>query len=54
MENKKHRVFDLTYMGDGRSWRWKELDRWKWVVIDVGVILHTPASRSENLFSRHF
>ena len=29
------------------------MDRWKWVVIDVGVILDTPASHSENVsFSR--
>ena len=30
------------------------MDRWKWVVIDVGVILDTPASHSENFFFRHF
>ena len=29
--------------------RWEDLDRWKWVVIDVGVILDTLASHSENL-----
>ena len=33
--------------------RWEDLDRWKWVVIDVGVILDTSATHSENLF-RHF
>ena len=27
---------------------WEDLDRWKWVVIDVGVILDTSASHSEN------
>ena len=26
------------------------MDRWKWVVIDVGVILDTSASHSENFF----
>ena len=30
--------------------RWEDLDRWKWVVIDVGVILDTSASHSENIF----
>ena len=30
--------------------RWEDLDRWKWVVIDVGVILDTSASHSENFF----
>ena len=30
------------------------MDRWKWVVIDVGVILDTSASHSENCFFRHF
>ena len=30
------------------------MDRWKWVVIDVGVVLDTPASHSENFFFRHF
>ena len=34
--------------------RWEDLDRWKWVVIDVGVILDASASNSENLFFRHF
>ncbi len=28
--------------------RWEDLDRWTCVVIDVGVILDTSASRSEN------
>ena len=28
--------------------RWEDLDRWKWVVIDVGVILDAFASHSEN------
>ena len=31
--------------------RWEDLDRWTWVVIDVGVILDTSASHSENYFS---
>ncbi len=26
------------------------MDRWKWVVIDVGVILYTSASHYENFF----
>ena len=30
------------------------MDRWKRVVIDVGVILHAFASHSENLFSDFF
>ena len=30
--------------------RWEDLDRWKWVVIDVGVISDTSASHSENFF----
>ena len=30
--------------------RWEDLDRWKWVVIDVGVFLDTPASHSESFF----
>ena len=34
-------------------WRWEDLDRWKWVVIDVGVILDTSAGHFENFF-RHF
>ena len=34
--------------------RWEDLDRWKWVVIDVGVILDTSASHSENFLFRHF
>ena len=33
---------------------WEDLDRWKWVVIDVGVILDTSASHSENCFSTCF
>ena len=31
--------------------RWEDLDRWKWVVIDVGTFLDTSASHSENLVS---
>ena len=34
--------------------RWEDLDRMKWVVIDVGVILDTSASRSEIFFSTFF
>ena len=34
--------------------RWEDLDRWKWVVIDVGVILDTSASHSENCVFRQF
>ena len=30
--------------------RWEDLDRWKWVLIDVGVILDTPASHSGTRF----
>ena len=30
--------------------RWEDLDKWKWVVIDVGVTLDTSATHSENLF----
>ena len=33
---------------------WEDLDRWKCVVIDVGVILDAFASHSENCFFRHF
>ena len=43
--NKKYRIFDFSLNG-----RWEGLDRWKWVVIDVGVILDTSASHSENFF----
>ena len=32
------------------SGRWEDLERWKWVVIDVGVILDAFASHSENFF----
>ena len=42
-------IFDFFLYG-----RWEDLDRWKWVVIDVGVILDTSASHSENFFFRHF
>ena len=31
--------------------RWEDLDRWKWVIIDVGVILDTSAGHFENFFS---
>ena len=31
--------------------RWEDLYRWKWVVSDVGVILDTSATHSENFFS---
>ena len=42
-------IFDFFLYG-----RWEDLDRWKWVVIDVGVILDAFASHSENCFFRHF
>ncbi len=47
--NKKYAIFDFFLYG-----RWEDLDRWKWVVIDVGVILDAFASHSENFFFRHF
>ena len=47
--NKKIQIFDFYLYG-----RWVDLDRWKWVVIDVGVILDAFASHSENFFFRHF
>ena len=43
--NKKYAIFDFFLYG-----RWEDLDRWKWVVIDVGVILDAFASHSENFF----
>ena len=43
--NKNMQFFDFFLYG-----RWEDLDRWKWVVIDVGVIPDTSASHSENLF----
>ena len=43
--NKKHGIFNFFLYG-----RWEDLDRWKWVVIDVGVFLDTPASHSEIFF----
>ena len=50
MKNNKHyAIFDFSLYG-----RWEDLDRWKWVVIDVGVILDAFASHSENFFFRHF
>ena len=33
--------------------RWEDLDRWKWLVIDVATFLDTSASHSEICF-RHF
>ena len=39
-------LFDFFLYG-----RWEDLDRWKWVVIDVGVILDTPTSHSEHFVS---
>ena len=47
--SKKYAIFDFSLYG-----RWEDLDRWKWVVIDVGVILDAFASHSENFFFRHF
>ena len=47
--NKKYAIFDFSLYG-----RWEDLDRWKWVVIDVGVILDAFASHSENFFSDIF
>ena len=47
--NKKPGIFDFFLYG-----RWEDLDRWKWVVIDVGVILDTLASHSENLLFSTF
>ena len=44
--NKTYAIFVFFLYG-----RWEGLDRWKWVVIDVGVILDTSATHSENLFS---
>ena len=35
-------------------WRWEDLDKWKCVVIDVGVILDTSASHSENFLFLDF
>ena len=43
--SKTYAFFDFSLYG-----RWEDLDRWKWVVIDVGVILDTSASHSENFF----
>ena len=34
--------------------RWEDLDRWKLIVFDVGVILDTHARHSETFFFRHF
>ena len=48
-EIKKNMQFSIFSYG-----RWEDLDRWKWVVIDVGVILDAFASHSENFFFRHF
>ncbi len=42
---KKNWNFGFSLYG-----RWEDLDRWKWVVIDVGVILDTSASHYENFF----
>ena len=48
-ETKKHITFGVYSYG-----RWEDLDRWKWVAIDVGVFLDTPATHSENFLFRHF
>ena len=47
--NKKYAILYVYLYG-----RWEDLDRWKWVVIDVGVILDTSARHSENLFFSTF
>ena len=43
--NKKHTLLDFYLYG-----RWEGLYSWKWVVIDVGVMLDTPVSHSEHSF----
>ena len=48
---KKTKIPDFLIFLDGR---WEDLDRWKWVVIDVGVILDTSATHSENCFVSTF
>ena len=45
----KNRILDFPLYG-----RWEDLGRWKWVVIDVGVILDTSATHSENLLFSSF
>ena len=45
IENNKNTKFSIFLCG-----RWEDLDRWKWVVIDMGVILDTSANHSENFF----
>ena len=47
--NRKTWIFYFLLYG-----RWADLDGWKWVVINVGVILNIPASHSENFFFDNF
>ena len=44
---KNNEIYDFLFYRYGR---WEGLERRKWVVIDVGVFLDTPASHSDNFF----